>query len=139
MLIIEESRIFARLRFMVFLTFTVASAIALFGADTWLEWAGSLLMLALLLWVTFLHFADVRAAKRVATFTPSGVIDEFGREFPWHELDRAWIMFGALNLKARSGLGHAVNLDPAQVGGEAVKAARAYLKQHAPADLTRKI
>lgn len=138
-LVVNETRVFAWLN----LAFRFGAAVlfglgAITNGEPIFRFAGALLFLlfAFGIWTAQ---SGVRQHRRVATLLPTGVIDEFGREFLWDQLDKAWMMFGALNLRAKNELGRTLHLDPAQVGGKAVKAARVYLKQHAPPDLTLKI
>lgn len=138
-LVVNETRVFTWLK----LAFYFGAAM-MFGAgavangDPIVRIAGALLFL-LFAFGVWTSLNGVRRHRRIATFLPTGVIDEFGREFLWHQLDGAWMVLGALNLKALQEIGQTVHLDPAQVGGKAVKAARAYLKQYAPPELTEKI
>ncbi len=76
---------------------------------------------------------------RLATFTIDGVIDAYEQEFPWHQIERIWMLKGCLMVKHQESPKWTVRLDPTQTGRKTLQQARIFIKKHAPPTLTGNI
>jgi hypothetical protein len=85
------------------------------------------------------HLKRLREKIPQAILSPDGVTDEYGVSFKWAQITKIPIFTGVLFIKDEAQAGWAVRLDPAEVGPAQVRAAIAFLKQHAPRHLTEQL
>lgn len=138
-LVVTETRIYAWLRLALCVTVVVLSAhSATIQQDCVFRILAVLFLVLFGLGAVF-SIWRVRSPKRLATFTSDGVIDEFGQEFLWYQIDRVWVSTGCLFLKSQGSRDWFIQLDPAEVGWRALRETRTFVKRHAPPMLTGKI
>jgi hypothetical protein len=138
-LVVTETRIYSWLRLALCVTVVVLSAYSAVVQQDWVFRIAAVLFLGLFAFGIVLSIWRVRSPKRLATFTPDGVIDEFGQEFLWYQIDRVWVSTGCLFLKSQGGRDWFIQLDPAEVGWRTLRETRTFIKRHAPPMLTGKI
>jgi hypothetical protein len=138
-LVVTETRIYAWLRLaLCIIVFGLCAYSAAIQQD-WVFRIAAALFSVLSGFGIVLSIWRLSSPKRLATFTPDGVFDEFGQEFLWYQIDRVWMFTGCLFLKSQESRDWTVRLDPAEVGWKTLREARTFVKRHAPPMLTGKI
>lgn len=98
--------------------------------------AGAMLILSLLTAIYRVHV--VRHPPRFATFTSEGVIDAGGDLWAWHDIRDIGRNRGTFRIRRRPPNGAEIRLDPSVVGWTKISEVKAFLKTHAPPNLTSK-
>ena len=97
------------------------------------------IMLVIALPSAIFSIYSIRRPRHLATFTSEGIIDAFGNLWVWQDIKDIGNDWGSFRIRTLPPNKVEIRLDPAIVGWTRIADVKAFLRQHAPPDLTTRL